>query len=100
MRPTGSPAFLRLNKGFSAFIGVNNSGKSSLLKFFYDNEQHSATMPTGMSVVNQLFSGGTSPYSHPWRSWIATKCFSMETGIKFLSKSTSSMISPHNRRKL
>ncbi|MBD2017106.1 AAA family ATPase [Microcoleus sp. FACHB-53] len=30
------PAHIILRKGFTAFIGVNNSGKSSLLKFFYE----------------------------------------------------------------
>lgn len=30
------PARIVLSKGFVAFIGVNNSGKSSLLKFFYE----------------------------------------------------------------
>lgn len=30
------PAHLILRKGFTAFVGVNNSGKSSLLKFFYE----------------------------------------------------------------
>lgn len=32
---SSSPQFT-LRKGFTAFIGVNNSGKSSLLKFFYE----------------------------------------------------------------
>ncbi len=30
------PAHITLRKGFTAFVGVNNSGKSSLLKFFYE----------------------------------------------------------------
>ncbi len=30
------PARIVLRRGFSAFVGVNNSGKSSLLKFFYE----------------------------------------------------------------
>jgi ABC-type Mn2+/Zn2+ transport system ATPase subunit len=30
------PAHIILRKGFTAFVGVNNSGKSSLLKFFYE----------------------------------------------------------------
>ncbi len=30
------PARIVLRKGFTAFVGVNNSGKSSLLKFFYE----------------------------------------------------------------
>lgn len=31
-----NPARFSLQKGFTSFIGVNNSGKSSLLKFFYE----------------------------------------------------------------
>ncbi|MBD1937564.1 ATP-binding protein [Microcoleus sp. FACHB-68] len=31
-----NPARFIIQKGFTAFIGVNNSGKSSLLKFFYE----------------------------------------------------------------
>lgn len=31
-----NPARFRIKPGFTAFIGINNSGKSSLLKFFYE----------------------------------------------------------------
>src|SRR6266403_2068100 len=34
--PTESPARFEISEGFTAFVGVNNSGKSSLLKFFYE----------------------------------------------------------------
>lgn len=34
--PDSNPARFSLQKGFTSFIGVNNSGKSSLLKFFYE----------------------------------------------------------------
>lgn len=34
--PDSSPARIYLRKGFTAFIGANNSGKSSLLRFFYE----------------------------------------------------------------
>src|SRR5579864_2540261 len=56
--PSGNPASLTLTKGFAAFVGVNNSGKSSLLKFFY--EMRSAFTPIGsnFSVIQQLFGGG------------------------------------------
>jgi hypothetical protein len=30
------PARVRLREGLTSFIGINNSGKSSLLKFFYE----------------------------------------------------------------
>jgi energy-coupling factor transporter ATP-binding protein EcfA2 len=33
---TATPAHLTLTQGFSAFVGINNAGKSSLLKFFYE----------------------------------------------------------------
>ncbi len=56
--PTGSPASLRLTKGFSAFVGVNNSGKSSLLKFFYEMRPALAPIAAGMNAIGQLLSGG------------------------------------------
>jgi predicted ATPase len=34
--PDSSPIRLRLGNGFIAFIGVNNTGKSSLVRFFYE----------------------------------------------------------------
>lgn len=37
--PDESPARISLRKGCTAFVGVNNSGKSSLLKFFYEFRQ-------------------------------------------------------------
>lgn len=33
---TETPVHLTLDDGFSAFVGINNAGKSSLLKFFYE----------------------------------------------------------------
>src|SRR6266702_3463896 len=30
------PARILIKPGFTAFLGINNSGKSSLLKFFYE----------------------------------------------------------------
>lgn len=56
--PKGSPASLSLSKGSSALLGVNNSGKSSLLKFFY--EMRSAFKQLGNpAVIQQVFGGGT-----------------------------------------
>jgi ABC-type cobalamin/Fe3+-siderophores transport system ATPase subunit len=34
--PDTSPAKITLRDGFTSFVGVNNAGKSSLLKFFYE----------------------------------------------------------------
>jgi energy-coupling factor transporter ATP-binding protein EcfA2 len=56
--PTGSPAYLRLTKGFSAFVGVNNSGKSSLLKFFYEMRPAFMPLATNTNAINQILEGG------------------------------------------
>ena len=34
--PESSPVNFKVRSGFAAFVGVNNAGKSSLLKFFYE----------------------------------------------------------------
>lgn len=34
--PDSKPAKILLQKGFTSFVGVNNSGKSTLLRFFYE----------------------------------------------------------------
>src|SRR5712671_4868389 len=34
--PDTNPAKITLRDGFTSFVGVNNAGKSSLLKFFYE----------------------------------------------------------------
>ena len=34
--PDTSPATIRLRNGFTAFVGVNNSGKTTLLRFLYE----------------------------------------------------------------
>src|SRR5260221_285247 len=34
--PETKPARLTLKNGFTALVGINNAGKSSLLKFFYE----------------------------------------------------------------
>ena len=34
--PDEKPATFSLQEGFTSFVGINNSGKSSLLKFFYE----------------------------------------------------------------
>lgn len=56
--PVGSPASLKLTKGFSALVGVNNSGKSSLLKFFYEMRPAFTQIGRNTNVAMQLWSGG------------------------------------------
>jgi AAA15 family ATPase/GTPase len=38
-----NPARFRLRDGFTAFIGLNNAGKSTVLKFFSNSETYSVT---------------------------------------------------------
>jgi predicted ATPase len=49
------PAHISLRKGFTGFVGVNNSGKSSLLKFFYEFRRlfQMLSSPTG-NLINAL----------------------------------------------
>ena len=56
--PVGNPASLKLTKGFLALVGVNNSGKSSLLKFFYEMRPAFTQIGRNTNVVTQLWNGG------------------------------------------
>ncbi len=53
--PDSRPAKILLQKGFTSFVGVNNSGKSTLLKFFYEFRDLFQTLssPTG-NLINAL----------------------------------------------
>jgi hypothetical protein len=42
-----APARVLIRDGFTAFLGVNNSGKSSILRFFYDFRQLFALLTPG-----------------------------------------------------
>jgi predicted ATPase len=63
--PVGSPASLKLTKGFSALVGVNNSGKSSLLKFFYEMRPAFTQIGRNTGVVTQLWAGGKLETQQP-----------------------------------
>ncbi len=72
--PDSSPLCFDLRPGISAFVGVNNSGKSSILKFFYEfrelwralsnmnnildplNHRVTGTSITGVSDTQEIFS--------------------------------------------
>ncbi|MGA8433115.1 MAG: hypothetical protein WB729_25055 [Candidatus Sulfotelmatobacter sp.] len=63
--PIGSPVSLKLTSGFSAFVGANNAGKSSLLKFFYEMRQAFSEMARGAEVFQQLLGGRPLQLSIP-----------------------------------
>jgi len=58
------PARIVLRKGFTAFVGVNNSGKSSLLKFFYEFRHlfQSLSYPTNDNFTEAL-RGNPQPFN-------------------------------------
>lgn len=58
------PARIMIRKGFTAFIGVNNSGKSSLLKFFYEFRSLFASLSNPSNLVNTL-SGNLQSFNFP-----------------------------------
>jgi AAA ATPase domain len=47
------PARINIKPGFTAFIGINNSGKSSILKFFYEFRDLFRRL-SGPEIVNGL----------------------------------------------
>lgn len=71
--PDTNPAKFTIRDGFTAFVGINNSGKSSLLKFFYEfrnlfekisggrllsalRKQVSFEFPSTISDIQEVFS--------------------------------------------
>src|ERR1035438_8471356 len=62
--PKGHPLSLTLKKGSSAFVGVNNSGKSTLLKFFYEMRSAFGQMGTESGVL-PLIGGGKMSLQAP-----------------------------------
>src|SRR5437016_3247082 len=61
--PDSNPARISVRKDFTAFIGPNNSGKSSLLKFFFEFRQllSQISRPTGEFLG--VLRGGTAAFS-------------------------------------
>ena len=61
------PASFRLSTGFTSFVGVNNSGKSTLLKFFYEFRSlfRLLSYPTGNLIGALAGSGQSGDFSIP-----------------------------------
>ncbi len=58
------PARITLRKGFTALIGINNSGKTALLKFFYEFRSLLASL-SEVNTWQNLFSGVEQSFSPP-----------------------------------
>jgi ABC-type cobalamin/Fe3+-siderophores transport system ATPase subunit len=56
------PARIAIRKGLTSFVGVNNSGKSSLLRFFYE-ARNLFTRLKGRPDLEQLLQGSPFVYS-------------------------------------
>jgi ABC-type cobalamin/Fe3+-siderophores transport system ATPase subunit len=62
--PDSKPAHIRLRDGFTAFVGVNNSGKSTLLKMFFEFRDifgHLLTEPAFVSNLQNTPAFGLPP---------------------------------------
>ena len=62
--PDSKPARIFLQKGFTGFVGVNNSGKSSLLKFFYEFRHLFARLSNPADFFNILLSGHNFEFTY------------------------------------
>ena len=52
--PDSKPAKILLQEGFISFVGVNNSGKSTLLKFFYEFRKIFQLLSDGGRIIDVL----------------------------------------------
>src|SRR5260370_34965318 len=57
------PARIIIKQGYTAFIGINNSGKSSILKFFYDF-RYLFQLLSSTAIVNSL-NGNKQGFNFP-----------------------------------
>ena len=61
--PDSSPARITLRDGFTSFVGVNNAGKSTLLKFFYEFRQLFLMWSPAHPNLTPAIQGRVQPYS-------------------------------------
>ncbi len=57
------PARINIKQGFTVFIGINNSGKSSILKFFYEFRELLQRL-SSTAILNSL-NGNTQAFNFP-----------------------------------
>lgn len=89
--PETHPAKITLKKGFTALVGINNAGKSSLLKFFYEF-RHLFQSAQNSSVISESVRGAKS-ISYPSEVFDVQELFS-NTNEKDISIEISTMVSP------
>ena len=52
--PDNKPVHISMRNGFTAFVGVNNSGKSSLLRMFCELRNLFSVLSNGSNFLNAL----------------------------------------------
>ena len=63
--PDTKPAKIILRNGFTAFLGVNNSGKSSLLKFFFEFRNIFSMLTRPNSYLIEALKGNNQELRYP-----------------------------------
>lgn len=63
--PDTKPAKIILRNGFTAFLGVNNSGKSSLLKFFFEFRNLFSDLSVPNGTLIDAFQGKKQNFNYP-----------------------------------
>jgi hypothetical protein len=63
--PDTNPAKIVLRDGFTALIGVNNAGKSSLLKFFYEFRSLFQSWTPNSQILLNTFQGQAQTFGIP-----------------------------------
>lgn len=85
--PEDRPARIILREGFTAFVGINNSGKSSILKFFYEFRNLFSTLAS-TSVISSLISGQVHTFyfegTDSTAVWSNTNTRDLEITFRFL----------------
>lgn len=80
--PDSEPATFAIRPGFTAFVGVNNSGKSSLLKFLYEFRSLFSELPGDKQATLNALSGKARPFSHQIRDFEEVFCNRNDRGIE------------------
>jgi len=73
--PESSPARIAVRPGFTALLGVNNSGKSALLRFFYEFRGLFLSL-SNVSTIGGVIRGSQSGFSRPAPGLDPTSIFS------------------------
>ncbi|HEV3219131.1 MAG TPA: hypothetical protein VGZ48_05135 [Candidatus Acidoferrales bacterium] len=93
--PDSRPATFDMREGFTAFVGINNSGKSSLLKFFHEFRELFGAISSFSENFIQALGGG--PRAFPLTSVSDTSevfCNSNNRDLSILFDFSPSELSP------